>query len=502
MTPIPMHTRVMIVIAALLAVFLGALDALIVSTAMPTIVSDLGGLELYGWVFSGYMLARTIALPIVGKLCDMYSTKKLFAVTMGLFIISSLSAGVVTTMPQLILLRAIQGLAAGGTFAVAYIVVADISPPGQRARMMGSISLVWGLASVLGPVLGGAIVTYLPWPWIFYINVPVGGAALFAVMVYFKEFREKRADASIDYWGAATLSAAVPAFLLVVLLGGREYSWASPQILALTIAGLVLGGAFLFAESRAASPILSLDLMRTPGFLYSSSIVFFCSFAIFSLIAFIPLFVQGALLMKAADVSIAMIPLSLGWSAGGLASGHFMSRIGPKMTCILGSLCICTGISVALSFTPETSLISCCAVFGGVGIGMGFIFIGTLIAAQNSLPQADRGVATSSQQFALNLGGTIGVGVSGGILAAKTMKVLKERISVSPDPAVEIPSTSQLSRHVQDLLRPEFQSSFSPEVVHALKDAVAAGVVAVFWTALAVSLLSVVLSLAMPARES
>lgn len=491
----------MIVAAALLAVFLGALDALIVSTAMPTIVSSLGGLELYSWVFSGYMLTRTIALPIFGKLCDMYSTKKLFAITMGLFILSSLTSGIVSTMPQLIVLRTLQGFAAGGTFAISYLVVADVSPPGQRAKMMGLISIVWGIASVLGPALGGAIVTFLDWPWVFYINVPVGGAALLVVLVYFKEFREKRGEDSVDFLGAATLSASVLAFLFVTLLGGKEYSWNSPQIAGLVLLGCVFGGAFVYAEHRAASPILRLGLLRNYGFVTSSSTVFLCSFAVFSLIAFIPLFVQGALAMKAADVTVAMIPLSLGWSAGGLLSGNFMNRLGPKTTCIVGSLLICAGISIALSFTPETSLASCCATFGGVGLGMGFIFIGTLIKAQNSLPKSDRGVATSTQQFALNLGGTIGVSISGGILLSRTLETLAKKTSASPALMAGVPSASQLSRHIRDLLKPEFHSSFSPEVVQALKDSVAAGVIAVFWTALVVSLLSVVLSLAMPGKD-
>ncbi|MFH1116179.1 MAG: MDR family MFS transporter [Pseudomonadota bacterium] len=500
-TDISPHRRMMIVAAALLAVFLGALDALIVSTAMPTIASSLGGLELYSWVFSGYMLTRTIALPIFGKLSDMYSTKKLFAVSMGLFVISSLSAGFVGTMPQLIALRTLQGFAAGGTFAVSYIVVADVSPPEMRGKMMGLISFVWGIASVLGPVLGGVIVTYLDWTWIFYINVPTGGAALGAVLLYFREFREKRPQTSVDYLGAATLSAAVPAFLLAVMLGGKEYRWDSPEIAGLILLACVLGGAFVFAESRAADPILRLGLMRNRGFVFSSTIVFFCSFAIFSLIAFIPLFVQGALAMKASEVSIAMIPLSLGWSAGGLMGGNLMNRPGPKPICIIGSLLICAGISVALSFSPETGLASCCAVFAGVGVGMGFTFIATLIKAQNSLPKADRGVATSSQQFALNLGGTIGVGISGGILLTRTMETLREKASASPDLSAMIPSAAQMSRHIQDLLSPEFHSTFSPQIIQALKDSVASGVIAVFWTALAVSLLSVVLSLAMPGRD-
>lgn len=488
-------SRVMILIASLLAIFLGALDALIVATAMPTIVSELGGLEWYSWVFSGYMLTRTVALPIFGKLCDMYSTRKLFTVTMGLFIISSALAGIVSTMPQLILLRTVQGFAAGGTFAIAYTVVVGISPPDQRGRMMGFISFVWGIASVLGPVLGGLIVTYVRWPWVFYINVPVGGAALLAVLVYLREFREKRPDASIDYAGATLLSAGVWALLFGVLLGGVRYSWASPQILGLLFLAILLFGSFLYAESRAANPILHLQFFRIRDFVLGSTLAFLCSFAIFSLIAFIPLFVQGALAKPVAQVSIAMIPLSLGWSVGGLISGNLINRLGHTVTSIFGSLLICAGIAIALTFSPHTSLALCCATFGGVGIGMGFVFISTLIMAQTGLPPQNLGVATASQQFALNLGGTVGVGISGAVLLAWTTTALSDMASQAPSLVSELSSPQQLSHRIQEMLRPGFDSSLSPEMLKTLQDAVSGGVIAVFWLALGVGLLSFLLSL-------
>ena len=194
-------SRVLVLTAALLAVFLGALDALIIGAAMPTIIADLGGLELYSWVFSGYMLTRTIALPLFGKLADLYSSKKLFVFAVGTFLMGSLLAGMVDSMPQLVFLRALQGIGAGGNFALAYIVVSEVSSPEKRGRMMGLISFVWGVSSVLGPILGGFIVTYLTWPWVFYINLPVGALAVFFILRYFQESRQKKSDATVDYLG-------------------------------------------------------------------------------------------------------------------------------------------------------------------------------------------------------------------------------------------------------------------------------------------------------------
>ena len=190
-------SRILVLIAALLAVFLGALDALIIGAAMPTIVADLGGLELYSWAFSAYMLTRTIALPLFGKLADLYSSKKLFVLAVGAFLVGSVFAGMVNSMPQLVFLRALQGIGAGGNFALAYIVVSEVSAPEERGRMMGLISFVWGVSSVMGPLLGGLIVTYLTWPWVFYINVPVGSLAVFFIVRYFQESRPKKTDASV-----------------------------------------------------------------------------------------------------------------------------------------------------------------------------------------------------------------------------------------------------------------------------------------------------------------
>ena len=243
-------------IAALLAVFLGALDALIIGAAMPTIVADLGELELYSWVFSAYMLTRTIALPLFGKLADLYSSKKLFVLAVGAFLIGSVFAGMVNSMPQLVFLRALQGIGAGGNFALAYIVVSEVSAPEERGRMMGLISFVWGVSSVMGPLLGGLIVTYLTWPWVFYINVPVGSLAIFFIVRYFQESRPKKTDATVDYLGALTLTTCILSLLFSFLLLGEARSWYSPELLGLFFLAVVAGVVFWYAERRAAEPIL------------------------------------------------------------------------------------------------------------------------------------------------------------------------------------------------------------------------------------------------------
>jgi len=258
--------RLLVVAAAMLALFLGAMDALVVGAAMPTIIADLGGLHLYSWVFSSYLLVRAIALPIFGKLCDLYSSKRLYLIAITTFVVSSLLGGMAQNMTQLIISRAIQGLGAGGTFALAYIVVADLAAPEKRAKMMGLISFVWGVASILGPVLGGFIVSVLSWRWIFYLNLPLGCAALLAILLYLEEGRVKRSDPSLDILGALTLSLAVLALLTVFLVGGRSYPWWSWEIIRLVVMAVGSTIGFCVAEKRAREPILALSFFRNLEF--------------------------------------------------------------------------------------------------------------------------------------------------------------------------------------------------------------------------------------------
>jgi EmrB/QacA subfamily drug resistance transporter len=492
------NTRVLVLIAALLAVFLAALDALIVGAAMPTIVADLGGLELYSWVFSAYMLTRTISLPLFGKLADLYSSKKLFVLAVGAFLIGSAFAGIVENMEQLILLRALQGIGAGGNFALSYIVVSEISAPAERGRMMGLISFVWGVSSVLGPLLGGFIVTYLAWPWVFYINIPIGGLAAFFILRYFQESREKKREAEVDYLGALALSTCVLALLFVSLLGGKSDPWLSPQFIGLLVLAIFAGVLFLYAEKRATEPILPLHFLQIPGFTFANGAAFFSSFAIFSLLAFLPLFVQGTLGRTPAELGLVMVPLSLGWSAGALVCGHVVNRLGEKLASLVGAILMSLSIAFTLTFSPTTGLVYFSLVICPIGIGMGFVSVATLLKVQNSLQEIDLGVATSSQQFARTLGGTIGIGISGGVMSHYMDKSI--RTFMNSPLGSEIPSdlVAKLSQNLQDFLRPEIVATLSSTALDAVRGAIGSGVEAVLWTTLLVSSISIIMCKMLP----
>ena len=491
---IPVKNRYLIISATLLALFLGALDALVMAAAMPTIVADLGGLDLYSWVYSAYLLTRTVALPIFGKLADIYHTKTLYIVSILIFIAASLAAGFAQSMTFLIACRALQGIGAGGNFALVYIVLADIAPPEERGKTLSLASFVWGLASVLGPAMGGFIVVYLSWPWIFFINVPLGILSLIGVSLYLVEMRTKKKEASIDFAGAFTLSTSILALLFIFLLAGQTYAWSSPWILALGAITIVFGAWFIWIERRAQNPILPLSFFRLRGFSVGNAAVFMSSFAIFAFFGFAPLFIQGALGKSPIAVAEAVLALSLGWSVGSLFLGRLVHRWGSKKSAVFGALFMIAGCGLTLTFTTTTSMTACFWVFTLIGVGMGFVALATVLVVQNSVDDKNLGVATASHQFSRNLGGTVGIGICGSIFTAGFNAAFNSTW------LGELPNklAGQIQRNPDSVLRPEIQVQLSADMLLPLQQAVAHAVLLVFWTTLAAAVLCLISCVLLP----
>ncbi len=495
---IPVKSRNLIISASLLALFLGALDALVMSAAMPTIVEDLGGLDLYSWVYSSYLLARTVSLPIFGKLADIYRTKTLYVVSILIFIFASLAAGFAKSMLFLIVCRAIQGIGAGGNFALVYIVLADISSPEERGKTYSLGSFVWGLASVLGPTMGGFIVAYFAWPWIFFINVPLGVLSLAGVSLYLLETREKKKKAIIDYSGALTLTMTILGLLFIFLLAGRSHAWSSPRILMLWAATLVFAVLFYTAERRAKEPILPISFFKRRGFSVGNAAVFMSSFAIFSFFGFAPLFIQGALGKSPVEVGTTVLSLSLGWSIGSLVLGRFVHRWGSKKCAAVGAVFLVAGCAITLTFSTATSTSTCFWVFALVGVGMGFVSLATILVVQNSVAASDLGVATSSHQFFRNLGATVGIGISGSIFLAGFSTKLQSALTGSPAAKLPEALTGQILNNAESILRPEIRSQLSSDVLLHLNQAVAYGSLHVFWATLAAAVACLICCLLLP----
>ena len=484
--------------ASLLALFLGALDALVMSTAMPTIVADLGGLSLFSWVYSGYFLARAVSLPIFGKLADLFSNKTLFLISTSLFLLASIAAGCAVTMPFLIAARLFQGIGAGGNFALVYIILSDISRPERRGRMLSLASSVWGISSVLGPSLGGFIVSYFSWRWIFFINVPIGLLSLLGIGLYLTDRREKPKEVTLDFAGGALLCLSVVACILVFVVGGRHVAWTSPQIILLTGLSLLAGFGFYRVERKARHPILNVGFFRFQGFVIGNAAPFFSSFAIFSLFAYAPLFIQGALGKTPLEVGAGMLSLSLGWSVGSLVLGQIIHRLGKRRAALLGSFFFLSGSLMTLFFSLQTTMLQCVLALCLVGLGMGFVTLATMLVVQDSVDAANLGVATSSNQFFRTLGSAVGVGVSGGFVTGEITRALQAGRQADALAALPPEMVERLQNNIESLFQPEIQSALPPSMSAVLNQAVVNGVSTAFWIAFGAALLSLGLCFWLP----
>ena len=487
--------RSWIIWAALLALFLGALDALVMTAAMPTIIAELGGLHLYAWTYTTYFLARAVALPIFGKLSDMYSTRNLFLFSIGLFLVASIAAGFSQSMGFLVVTRIFQGIGGGGIFALVYVVLSDVSTPDQRAKTISFASAVWGVASLVGPTLGGFIVTWFSWRWIFFINIPLGLVSFYGIAVYFQEFRQKEAGKSLDLLGAILLSGFILGLLTLIMTGGRELPFSSLPYILIAGATIISGWCFFMVEKRAENPMLNFNYFKDPSYALGNTLVFFASFAIFSLFAYAPILLQGALSQTPLQVGYAMLSLSLGWSIGSLVAGRNMNLIGQKRATIIGTLLLVLGTGMTLGFSRTTGVLECFASFGVVGLGMGFVSLTTLLVVQDSVESANLGVATSFHQFSRTMGGTIGVGLCGGIVTDRLINELTVAGKNLPETLI-----GMLKESMANLFQQEFQALIPAGMEVVLQEAVLNGVYLALIIVFVVSVINLGLSLLLPRK--
>ncbi len=481
------QNRSFVIIAALLALFLGALDALIVSAAMPSIVTDLGGMTLYSWVYSAYFLARAVSLPVFGKLADRYSTRGLFLFAITVFLLASLGAGVAPSMFMLIGARVFQGIGAGGIFALVYIVLSDISPPGERGKTLSFASSVWGISSIIGPTLGGIIVTYVSWRWIFFLNVPLALLSLATIGRCLQQQTRTLKKVRLDIAGIACLSCFILCFLTIFIIGGRSYGWLSREILGLGALSVLFAVLFIIIEKRAADPVLDLRFFARPVFALGNGAAFCASFAIFPLFAYVPLFIEGTLAKTPMQVGLIMLSLSLGWSGGSLVLGRFVDGAGSKQAAVLGGFVLVISSTAMLFFNPQTSLTVCFLVFLLAGLGMGFVTLSTLLLVQADLANVNLGVATSFHQFARTLGGTIGVGICGGVVTTGLLQNLQESSAMIPSAVMDL-----LHKSMENIFREEFRRMLNEQSNALLSLAVSNAMSVVFWIIFGATLLCLV----------
>lgn len=403
----------------LLGLILSSLDQTIVSTAMPTIVKGLGGGSLYSWVFAVYMLASTTTMPIYGKLADLFGRRRMYVSGLVLFIMGSLLCGFADTMVELILFRGIQGLGAGALMPITFTIVADIFPPERRGKFMGLFGTVFAASSLLGPTLGGALVDYGHWSWIFLINLPVGIMAMIAIIIGLKENLKSAVKRSIDWLGALTLSGAIVSILLALELGRKSQAWGSGLTIGLFAAGALLTALFIRVETKAKEPIIPLNLFRLRTLAIGNIVGFFMSAGMFGAIAYIPLFVQEVIGVSPSVTGYILTPLMLSTVVTSTLSGRLMSRVSYRFLLISSLMLMAVGFILLGQMNVETTITEVIVYMVITGLGIGAIYPTLGTAAANAVDWHLRGAATSSSQFFRSLGGTIGVSVLGSLLTQR-----------------------------------------------------------------------------------
>ncbi|HEY7074182.1 MAG TPA: MFS transporter [Solirubrobacteraceae bacterium] len=421
--------RVRLIFGALLLVMLlASLDQTIVSTALPTIVGDLGGLAHLSWVVTAYLLASTVAGPLYGKLGDLYGRKRLLQVAIVLFLIGSALCGAAQSMGELIAFRALQGLGGGGLMVTTIAVVGDIIPPRDRGRYQGFFGAVFGVSTVIGPLLGGFFVDSLSWRWIFYVNLPIGLLALAVIGAVFRA-RDVHVQHRIDYLGAVVLAAGLSAVVLFTSLGGTSYAWGSPQIVALIIGGAVLLVAFPFVEARAAEPLLPLELFRNRIFTVSSAVGFIVGLALFGAVTFLPLYLQVVRGYSPTASGLQLTPMMGGVLVTSIVSGNIISRTGRYRRFPIAGTALMTIAMLLLTRLGTTTPGWVAALYMVVlGLGLGMVMQVLVLAVQNAVDYRFLGVATSGSTLFRQVGGSIGVALFGAIFTNRLAAELAERL--------------------------------------------------------------------------
>ncbi|MCI0488121.1 MAG: MFS transporter [Blastocatellia bacterium] len=472
----------------MMGMFFAALEVTVVGTAMPTVIASLGGLDLYSWVFSAYLLTSTVTVPLWGRMSDLYGRRPLYLAGVALFLLGSVLSGASQSIVQLIAFRAVQGVGAGALIPLSLVINGDIYTPSERARIQGLFSGVWGVASIIGPVMGGFITDNLSWRWVFYINIPFGLAA--AAIVGVALIEPKRSEGRvIDYAGAIWLTAAITLMLFALVETGDPAVWSNPFMWAVVAGVFVFGYLFARAERRASDPIVPFALFRNRVISVGSITSFLVGTAMFGAISFIPLFVQGTFGGTATEAGYALMPFLMGWVLFAVIGGRLMLKVGYRPTVLAGLAIMTAGFALLATFGSDTPRWLLLADMGVMGSGIGLVVLALLITVQNSVERSDLGIATSLQPFARSIGGAAGVAVMGAMLTLGLSSHLPDVQRASGLPEAEV---ARIINNPSALIEPHARAELPPAIIAPLQEALSRALQHVFIAGAVLAALSLI----------
>lgn len=495
-------------IGTMLSMFLGSISMTITSTAMPRIVTDLGGFSQYTWVFTSYIITETLALPLTGKLTDMYGRKWFLVIGMAIFVVGSVLSGISQTMTQLIIFRAFQGIGFGVMSALGFIIIADIFPPEDRGKYGGLMAGVFGISTIIGPTLGGYLTDALSWRWCFFAPIPIGIVIIVLFIFMFPQIKTGHTRHRVDYPGVIAMSLAITSLILALTWAGIDYAWSSPMIIGMIAFSLVMFIAFFWIEIHAEEPIIPISLFRNRVVAVSAIVSFLMGASFFPVVNFVPLFFQGVLGSSATASGGFLTPMMLGASFGSFVSGQALSRLGGhyRLQAAIGFILTSVGFFLLSRMTPETTYASAIVNIILVGFGNGLVMPIHTIAVQNTVPYQVMGTATSTISLLRPLGGVFGMAGVGSILnnrfASTFMSKLPTAVKdvVPPEQLAGIVDNPQalVNMEAQDQLQEMFAglgaqgAELFQQLLATLREALSSALTMIFAVFLIVAVLAVI----------
>jgi EmrB/QacA subfamily drug resistance transporter len=492
--------RALVLAGVMGSVFLAAMESTVVATAMPTVIATLGGIQIYSWAFSGYLLASTVTMPLWGRLADQLGRRRVFVAGLSIFLLGSALSGLSQSMAQLIAFRAIQGIGAGSLITIGMTIIADLYGLERRAKMQGYFSSVWGVASLVGPLIGGFLTDAVSWRAVFYINLPFGLLAMAAIRWGLAGERVAPRSAAFDYAGTGVFAAAISALLIGLVEAGRGASWWRPSVLGLLVLSIVLLVVFVLVERRASEPVVPLGLFAIPMVRAAAATGFLSGMAMFGAITFVPLYLQAVTGSSAMQAGFVLVPFVFGWVVCSIVAARLVLRVGYRSVVVTG-MCFLTAAFVLLAGWNE-SLTRGAAMRDIIvaGIGMGLVFVPMLIAVQSAVPRSVLGSATSVTGFFRTIGGAVGVAVMGSIMAQRLHLELSALLATAP-PGLQA-RLSDVVAHPDQIVNPVTRAGLGADVLDQMRPAMAHAVGSVFVVGLVVALVALASAFLVPAGQA